>query len=581
MTVLSLSSLASRVDDPTLRDRIGGKALSTVLLRRAGVPVLDSVVVSGPAIAEHLWRIAGDDDDARASFARGLLRGEPAARAQIAEEPIAPSLVEAVLQQLRDAPLLIVRSSGIHEDSAAGSSVASSSLAGHYESIVCLPTVEAVDHAMRACLTRGLHVFVDLVLDEQARQVGLLGTDIAVRALLERAVGALALLVQPVVDAARSGVCFTRSPLHPRAALVVAIPGTCHPVVDGTLAVDTFVVGDDGQIDRLVRHTFEATVVRGDVDDLLPGQPIDTPLGPTVFHARYGPGLAQVRCPEPSASAAALNDDELAEVIDVARRCRDAIGYEADVEFSFGAHGLIVLQARPITTALPDELSSDVIEDDSADNRVLGEGLVAARGIAHGPLRRVLSVDDLHRVEVGDVLCVTATDPDFMEALYKAAAIVSEDGSPLSHTAIVARELQKPCIVGVRGATRWPEDLDVVVDAVRGRVLRASEADACEAEVVEPDDHVLDRLHRPWPAGPVHVAASAVLDGWLRAHPGKGLDLAIGGPSDICAWLTTQLRTAGCPLAGVVWDLVDDQLSPLDRDPVFAQLRAALCLGWS
>jgi pyruvate,water dikinase len=77
-------------------------------------------------------------------------------------------------------------------------------------------------------------------------------------------------------------------------------------------------------------------------------------------------------------------------------------------------------------------------------------GTPSAPGIATG---RVV-VEDKPRDVNGGILVTYSTDPGWVAALPGAAGLIIERGSPLTHVAIVARELGVPTIVKVKGATR-------------------------------------------------------------------------------------------------------------------------------
>jgi len=71
----------------------------------------------------------------------------------------------------------------------------------------------------------------------------------------------------------------------------------------------------------------------------------------------------------------------------------------------------------------------------------------------------------------GDILVASMTSPDFIVAIRKASAIVTDEGGMTCHAAIVSRELKIPCIVATRIATKLLKDNDLVeVDADHGRV---------------------------------------------------------------------------------------------------------------
>ena len=77
------------------------------------------------------------------------------------------------------------------------------------------------------------------------------------------------------------------------------------------------------------------------------------------------------------------------------------------------------------------------------------------------------------KMKQGDVLVSPATNPNLVPAMKKAAAIITEDGGITCHAAIVARELQTPCVVGCKNAIAILKDGDrVEVDANKGIVKK-------------------------------------------------------------------------------------------------------------
>jgi phosphoenolpyruvate synthase/pyruvate phosphate dikinase len=104
-------------------------------------------------------------------------------------------------------------------------------------------------------------------------------------------------------------------------------------------------------------------------------------------------------------------------------------------------------------------------------------GMVACGGKAIGRAKIVGDIDDISKVNHGDVIVSPMTTPDLMSALRRCVAIVTNFGGITSHAAIVAREFNIPCIVGTTDATEVIHDEDLVeVDANSGvvRVLQSS-----------------------------------------------------------------------------------------------------------
>ena len=101
------------------------------------------------------------------------------------------------------------------------------------------------------------------------------------------------------------------------------------------------------------------------------------------------------------------------------------------------------------------------------------KGIVGSRGLAQGVAKIVRTVSDLDKVLAGDVLVAITTHPDFVPAMHRACAIVTDEGGITSHAAIVSREFGIPCVVGTKKATAVFKDGDVLrVDAVSGLVCR-------------------------------------------------------------------------------------------------------------
>jgi len=100
-------------------------------------------------------------------------------------------------------------------------------------------------------------------------------------------------------------------------------------------------------------------------------------------------------------------------------------------------------------------------------------GICAQPGKVTGKVKIVLTPKECAKVAMGDILVATMSTPDFLPAMRRAAAFVTDIGGVTSHAAIVARELKKPCIIGTKNATKVLKDGDMVeVDADKGTVKK-------------------------------------------------------------------------------------------------------------
>lgn len=118
---------------------------------------------------------------------------------------------------------------------------------------------------------------------------------------------------------------------------------------------------------------------------------------------------------------------------------------------------------------------------DEVKNKILGStdlsdvddfrGLTATMGKATGKVKIIKSAKEINKIEKGDILVAVMTRPDYVPAMRKAAAIVTDEGGITSHAAIISRELGIPCIIGTKIATKVLKDgMFVEVNANHGWV---------------------------------------------------------------------------------------------------------------
>ncbi len=99
------------------------------------------------------------------------------------------------------------------------------------------------------------------------------------------------------------------------------------------------------------------------------------------------------------------------------------------------------------------------------------QGVCACSGKAKGKVKIINIPEDMVKMSDGDILVSTATTPSIVPAMKKAAAILTDEGGLTCHAAIVSRELNIPCVVGLKFITRVLKDGDEVeVDADKGVV---------------------------------------------------------------------------------------------------------------
>jgi phosphohistidine swiveling domain-containing protein len=110
------------------------------------------------------------------------------------------------------------------------------------------------------------------------------------------------------------------------------------------------------------------------------------------------------------------------------------------------------------------------ITDDGPDPTATVSGVGVSPGIVEGPVRVVTSPTDAE-VQTGEILVCETTDPSWIALMVVAAGLVIDVGGPVSHGAIVARELGVPCVINTRnGTTALRTGQRVRIDGTTGAV---------------------------------------------------------------------------------------------------------------
>jgi len=101
--------------------------------------------------------------------------------------------------------------------------------------------------------------------------------------------------------------------------------------------------------------------------------------------------------------------------------------------------------------------------------RIILKGIPASPGIAQGKAKIILFPSECKKMKKGDILVASITNPLFTPAIIKAAGVITDLGGVLSHSAVVARELSIPAVVGSKKATKVLKDnMLIVIDGKKG-----------------------------------------------------------------------------------------------------------------
>jgi len=257
----------------------------------------------------------------------------------------------------------------------------------------------------------------------------------------------IAVPIQRMVESEVSGVLFTVDPLtsNPNRIAIEAAYGLGEMVVAGKVTPDQYLV------DKESLKIVDKKIVRQD------------------FQLTY---QGKKRVPLFKKSKQKLPDKKIVELAKIGQKIEEHYQFPQDVEWAYAKKKFWIVQTRPVTTI---EVRSEkmMVDESKVDEKVLLAGTGASPGVAIGPVRIIPSAKQIGRVKKGDVLVTSMTNPDFVPAMKKAVAIVTDKGGRTSHAAIVSRELGIPCVVGTKLATAMLKSGEVVtVDGSSGKVYQ-------------------------------------------------------------------------------------------------------------
>ncbi|WP_434522660.1 phosphoenolpyruvate synthase [Halorubrum sp. AS12] len=470
---------------------VGGKAASLGELIGAGLPVPPGFAVTADTYRTFIEEAGIDDElfeavDVDPEDSAALREAEERAEELILDTPLPESVREEILAQYRsmgedgEAAFVAVRSSATAED------LPDSSFAGQQETFLNVRE----DDLLRRVKECWASLFTQrAIYYRQQRGFPHSEVDIAV-------------VVQRMVDAEKSGVMFTSHPSTGEPQVTIeAAWGLGEAVVSGTVSPDNYVYDRGrGEVDEVTVADKKVEMVK------------DPETGETV----------EVDVGENRRTERVLSDAEIDDLVELGERVEDHYGAPQDVEWAIFDGEIYMLQSRPITTIQEDAGGEGGASEDAAggagtdaatgdgdgaaagtgpngrtgangatngddDADVLVDGLGASPGVVSGAVRIVHKLDHLDQVQEGDVMVTEMTMPDMVPAMKRAAGIVTDEGGMTSHAAIISRELGVPAVVGTGKGTRVLEDgQHVTLDGDKGTIRAGEDESAESGEEFEP-----------------------------------------------------------------------------------------------
>ncbi|KPJ71013.1 phosphoenolpyruvate synthase [Microgenomates bacterium DG_75] len=261
----------------------------------------------------------------------------------------------------------------------------------------------------------------------------------------------IAVIVQEMIGANISGVMFTIDPVtHEKNRIVIeAVYGLGELIVQGKVIPDRYVV-DRRSLDVVSRHIAKQMVQLIKVGSL----------------------TKRTTVPKKIQTKRKLTDKQIVELAKLGKKIHQHYFFPQDIEWVLLKNKIFIVQTRPVTT-LQDAKKEKKKKPEEIKRKPILKGISASPGMASGPVQIVKSAKEISKVDTGEVLVTSMTTPDFVPAMKKAVAIVTDKGGQTSHAAIVSRELGIPCVVGSQKATKNLKNRQLItVNGSKGEIYQ-------------------------------------------------------------------------------------------------------------
>jgi len=243
----------------------------------------------------------------------------------------------------------------------------------------------------------------------------------------------LAAVVQRMVQSDKSGIMFTVDPVtNDKTKIIVeAIFGLGEYIVQGKVTPDQYIV------DKKELKILETKVGYQDLKFI-----------------KSGTINKEIKLSRHTGSVQKLSKLEILKIAQLGKQIERHYFFPQDLEWAIEGKDFFIVQSRPITT-LANGAGAPQIK---VTQSVFLKGDTASPGVATGTVKKIESPREIGKISAGDILLASQTNPDYVPAMKKAVAIITEHGGRTSHAAIVSRELGIPCVVGVEGAMKRIKD---------------------------------------------------------------------------------------------------------------------------
>lgn len=266
----------------------------------------------------------------------------------------------------------------------------------------------------------------------------------------------VAVPVQKMVQSEISGIAFTLNPVsnNKKEIIIETIWGLGEYIVQGIVTPDQYLIDKSNWEIKYENHIVQ-----------------------NIQLTRFEDGNKEIPVPKYKQKRSKIDHSMAIKIAKLAQKLHNHYGKAQDIEFAIEKNKLYFVQTRPITTVDISQKNLDSQNKISDDLKPIITGDGASPGSATGVAIIIKNPKEINRVTKGQILITEMTTPDFVPAMKKVNAIVTDRGGQTSHAAIVSRELGVPCVVGTGNGSRLIKEGDIItVDGTTGKIYSGDQS---------------------------------------------------------------------------------------------------------
>lgn len=247
----------------------------------------------------------------------------------------------------------------------------------------------------------------------------------------------VAILIQKMIDSEKSGTVFTINPVNrDKSKIVIETSfGLGEAVTSGLVTPDRYV------IDKFSEEVLEKTISKKfwlyKKDEL---------SGETIREKIYADKVGME----------VLNENEIKKIFELALKLEEYYGEPQNVEWCIAKNRIFIVQTRSITLGK--------IETSPAQNNILVKGMPVSLGKVKGNIKIITDLNDLYKVENGDIVITKIANTDLTSIIGKASGIVTETGGITSNLGIVSREFDLPFMIVENATSKLKDGQEIMLD---------------------------------------------------------------------------------------------------------------------